>query len=172
MGKGTCAELLCKWLISILNERDDKDEILPPLTKYSAERGCSDQRKYYYCTDHTYVSIIEELLVPIAASTRFKSDVAILWNVVGAIVCEINSLPMEDTIAKLFANLINWLWYIRHFDPSVTSWVGFTFPKYKVKSNNNFACEVKVVWKECRFVCNVTFLRYQNRSAKDIYDTN
>ena len=105
-------------------------------------------------------------MIPITASTRFKSGIAILWNLVSAIMCEINSSLMEDTIAKLFANLIDLLRYIRHFDPSVASWVGFVFPKNEVKSNNNFACEVKVVWHECKFVCNVTCLKMEDIKAK------
>ena len=87
---------------------------------------------------------------------------AILWNCVSAILCEIYSSPMENTVAKLFAILIDLLRYIRHFNSSITSWVGFTFPMDKVNDTNNYACRVEVVWKECKFVCNVACLKKEN----------
>ena len=158
LGKGQPATLLCKWLIKILNERDKECEKLPLLKKeriYNA--GLHNSKGYSYSIDHTYISAINELLIPIT-STCFKPDVAILWNRVPAILFEINSSPMADTIAKLFANLIDVLRYIRHFNPSITSWVGFAFPKNEVNSTNNFACKVEVVWKECKFVCTIKSL--------------
>ena len=126
-------------------------------TTYSTKCTCNNC--YYYSIDHTYISEIFELLAPITASACFKPDVAILWNLVPASLFEINSSPMEDTIAKLFANLIDLLRYIRHFNPSITSWVGFTFPKDEADNTNDFACKVEVVWDKCKFVCNVSSLR-------------
>ena len=131
-------------------------------TKFNVQRGRDNPESYYYCVDNAYVSVIEQLLVSITASNRYKSDVAILWNCVSAVLCEINSSPMENTVAKLFANLIDLLRYIRHFNSSITSWVGFTFPKDKVNDTNNYACRVEVVWKECKFVCNVACLKKEN----------
>ena len=132
---------------------------MPRLSKdntYSTKSTLKDS--YYYSIDYTHISEIDQLLASFIASAHFKPDVAILWNFVPAILFEINSSPMTDTITKLFANLIDLLRYIRHFEPSITSWVGFTFPKDEADSTNNFACKVEVVWDECKFVCNVTSL--------------
>ena len=168
-GKG---ERLCKWLIKILNELADNHKSssvfktwkanggkLPRLSNdntYSTKSILKDS--YYYSIDHTHISKIDKLLASITASTIFKPDVAILWNFVPAILFEINSSSMSKTITKLFTNLMDLLRYIRHFDTSITSWIGFTFPKDEADSTNNFACKVEVVWDECKFVCNVTSL--------------
>ena len=162
MGSGTLTERLCNWLIAILNEKGAGLPEFSAETKYNVKRGRDNPESYYYCVDHAYVSVIEQLLVSITASNHYKSDVAILWNCVSAVLCEINSSPMENTVAKLFANLIDLLRYIRHFNSSITSWVGFTFPKDKVNDTNNYACRVEVVWKECMFVCNVACLKQEN----------
>ena len=159
---GTLTERLCNWLIAILNEKGAGLPKFSVKTKYNVKRGRDNPESYYYCVDHAYVSVIEQLLVSITASNRYKSDVAILWNCVSAVLCEINSSPMENTVAKLFANLIDLLRYIRHFSSSITSWVGFTFPKDKVNDTNNYACRVEVVWKECKFVCNVACLKKED----------
>ena len=162
MGSGTLTERLCNWLIAILNEKGAGLPEFSAETKYNVQRGRDNPESYYYCVDHAYVSVIEQLLVSITASNHYKSDVAILWNCVSAVLCEINSSPMDNTVAKLFANLIDLLRYIRHFNSSITSWVGFTFPMDKVNDTNNYACRVEVVWNECKFVCNVACLTKEN----------
>ena len=162
VGKGSNAQRLCRWLISILK---DTCQYLPDFgadSKYTVERGHDSPKSYYYCIDHFYVPVMEQLLAPLTGSICFKSDVAILWNCISVILCEINSSPMENTVAKLFANLIDLLRYIRHFDNSITSWVGFTFPTNRVNTTNNFACKVEVVWRELKFVCNVVCLRKED----------
>ena len=170
MGSGTLTERLCNWLIAILNEKGAGLPEFSAETKYNVQRGRDNPESYYYCVDNAYVSVIEQLLVSITASNRYKSDVAILWNCVSAVLCEINSSPMENTVANLFANLIDLLRYIRHFNSSITSWVGFTFPKDKVNDTNNYACRLEVVWKECKFVCNVASLKKED-IKKAVQDT-
>ena len=174
MGSGTLTERLCNWLIAILNEKGAGLPEFRSETKYDVKRGRDNPESYYYCVDHAYVSVIEQLLVSITASNHYKSDVAILWNCVSAVLCEINFSPMENTVAKLFANLIDLLRYFRHFNSSITSWVGFTFPKDKVNDTNNFlysrSCLEGV--QVCLQCCLFKEGKYQKSSAKNICKTN
>ena len=59
----------------------------------------------------------------------------------------------------MFANLVDVLRFIRHFDLSIDTWTGFAFPKVKVDSSNNYAVKVGVRWKDLQFVPEVSALK-------------
>eukprot|EP00731_Ephydatia_muelleri_P032360 Em0023g867a len=58
---------------------------------------------------------------------------------------------MEKTVAKLAANLIDLLRFIRHFDTNITEIEGFAFPNNATK---NYVSKVTVEWKHLRFYVN------------------
>ena len=112
-------------------------------TKFQNNKKCATG-KFYYCTNAIYLVAIKATLEPLVPSVIHKPDVAIILNGFPVLQCEINSSPMEDTVAKLFGNLVDVLRYIRHFDCNIATWSGFAFPKFVTDSTNNYACIVQV----------------------------
>ncbi|KAL5506203.1 hypothetical protein EMCRGX_G007798 [Ephydatia muelleri] len=117
------------------------------------------------------LSTIGKLLMqPLAASQQHKSDVALIMNGLPVIQFEINSSPISTTVAKLFANLVDVLRFIRHFDLKINTWTGFAFPKVKVDSSNNYAFKVGVRWKNLQFAPEVSALKLRD-IAQEVKDT-
>ena len=83
---------------------------------------------------------------------------------------EINSSPISTTVAKLFANLVDVLRFIRHFDLKINTWTGFAFPKVNVDSSNNYAFKVGVRWKDLQFAPEVSALKLRD-IAQEVKDT-
>ena len=163
----TKSKKLLNWLIGVCRlQADNKQHRFTNETNKAPVEG-----QLYYCCDYVPLSTIGKLLKqPLAASQQHKADVAVFVNGLPVIQFEINSSPISTTVAKLFANLIDVLRFIRHFDLSINTWTGFAFPKVKVDSSNNYAVKVGVRWKNLQFVPEVSALKLCD-IAQEVNDT-
>eukprot|EP00731_Ephydatia_muelleri_P036226 Em0219g1a len=159
---------LLNWLIDLLRWQalEEQDRFTNETNKAPPVKG-----QLYYCCDYVPLSTIGKLLMqPLAASQQHKSDVALIMNGLPVIQFEINSSPISTTVAKLFANLVDVLRFIRHFDLKINTWTGFAFPKVKVDSSNNYAFKVGVRWKNLQFAPEVSALKLRD-IAQEVKDT-
>ncbi|KAL5500404.1 hypothetical protein EMCRGX_G011961 [Ephydatia muelleri] len=165
--KSKSKELL-NWLIDVCRWQalDEQDRFTNETNKAPPVKG-----QLYYCCDYVPLSTIGKLLMqPLAASQQHKADVALIMNGLPVIQFEINSSPISTTVAKLFANLVDVLRFIRHFDLKINTWTGFAFPKVKVDSSNNYAFKVGVRWKNLQFAPEVSALKLRD-IAQEVKDT-
>eukprot|EP00731_Ephydatia_muelleri_P004570 Em0002g746a len=159
---------LLNWLIDLLRWQalEEQDRFTNETNKAPPVKG-----QLYYCCDYVPLSTIGKLLMqPLAASQQHKPDVALIMNGLPVIQFEINSSPISTTVAKLFANLVDVLRFIRHFDLKINTWTGFAFPKVKVDSSNNYAFKVGVRWKDLQFAPEVSALKLRD-IAQEVKDT-
>ena len=166
------ALVLCKWLIDLPGKKVGLPP-LSPLSMYIASNEVSspdDSGTVCYFLDHVIYKPVHLLLRPLTSSVRFNPDVGIVIGGLMVINFEINSSPMEQTSAKLAANLVDLLRCMRHFDTtSVHKITGFAFPNNTVR---NYASKVTVEWKDLRFhVTQVLYSKEAKQSLKsDIVD--
>ena len=142
----TCSEdafVLCIWLIRQVG-------ITTPIVSDNIYTE-SKEVEVCYVLDHNEFFPIAQILQPFICSSHFKCDVGLVVNGLLAFCMEINSSPMEKTVAKLAANLIDLLRFIRHFDTNITEIEGFAFPNNATK---NYVSKVTVEWKHLRFYVN------------------
>ena len=163
----TKSRKLLNWLIGVCRLQADNEQ-----HQFTNETNkVPVEGQLYYCCDYFPLSTIGKLLKqPLAASQQHKADVAVFVNGLPVIQFEINSSPISTTVAKLFANLIDVLRFIRHFDLSINTWTGFAFPKVKVDSSNNYAVKVGVRWENLQFVPEVSALKLCD-IAQEVNDT-
>ena len=163
----TKSRKLLNWLIGVCRlQADNEQHQFTNETNKAPVKG-----QLYYCCDYVPLSTIGKLLKqPLAASQQHKADAAVFVNGLPVIQFEINSSPISTTVAKLFANLIDVLRFIRHFDLSINTWTGFAFPKVKVDSSNNYAVKVGVRWENLQFVPEVSALKLCD-IAQEVNDT-
>ena len=165
----TKSKELLNWLIGVCRlQALDKRHRFTNETNKAPVKG-----QLYYCCDYVPLSTIGKLLKqPFAASQQHKADVAVIVNRLPVIQFEINSSPISTTVAKLFANLVDVLRFIRHFDLNIDTWTGFAFPKVKVDSSNNYAVKVGVRWKDLQFVPEVSALKLCDiaQEVNDIFE--
>ena len=158
---------LLNWLIDLL-----RWQALEEQDRFTNETNKAPVKgQLYYCCDYVPLSTIGKLLKqPLAASQQHKADVALIMNGLPVIQFEINSSPISTTVAKLFANLVDVLRFIRHFDLKIDTWTGFAFPKVYVDSSNNYAFKVGVRWKDLQFSPEVSALKLHD-IAQEVKDT-
>ena len=162
-------EVLCKWLINQLAQHLDIQ--LPQYDSYTeCIHSLEDKKQRFdsgnvcYLLDRSSVPLIASILEPLLSSLRMHPDVAIVYNCCCVLHNEIQSSPMENSVAKLAGNIIDQLRFVRHYDLSVTSWVGFAFPKSAEESG--YVCEVTVEIKNLFFV--ITAKSFQKTEVHNI----
>ena len=169
--------VLCKWLIGQVAQHL-KDKLKVQLQDYDSYAQCiaqgeEDAKKQYYDSGDAYylldqssIPLIASMLEPFTSSVDMHPDVGIVYNRCCVLHNEIQSSPMENSVAKLAANIIDQLRFVRHYVPSATSWVGFAFPKSTEKSG--YVCEVTVEVKNLFF--DVTAKSFQKTELTNIKD--
>ncbi|KAL5503190.1 hypothetical protein EMCRGX_G010102 [Ephydatia muelleri] len=167
--------VLCKWLIGQVAQHL-KDKLKVDYDSYAqcvASQGEEDAKKHYYDSGDAYylldqspIPLIDSMLEPFTSSVDMHPDVGIVYNRCCVLHNEIQSSPMENSVAKLAANIIDQLRFVRHYVPSASSWVGFAFPKSAEESG--YVCEVTVEVKNLFFV--ITAKSFQKTELTNIKD--
>lgn len=98
----------------------------------------------FYTLDQKQIPLLNRILQPLCGSVDIKPDVGILYKCCIVGHCEVQSSPMENTVAKLTMNITDELRFVRHYLPDTPKWVGFAFPNTKDKG---YVCTVTSEFK-------------------------
>ena len=106
------------------------------------------------------VSALEEVLIPYCASLENRPDGAILcdyedWKL-PLFFIEVHSSPYKDSVSKTAVDVLDQLRLLCCFNPNIQECVGFTFPKYVVKS---LVTKVTVSFENIQFAIRLVPLK-------------